>query len=153
MFVSGSYFCFDNPGALQDNFKDDLGMSTSKFVLLYSIYSWPNVILCFIGGFLLDSVFGIRLGTVIYMALTLIGQLIFASGAIIDAFWLMMLGRFVFGYVSIELCRIFEHTVVRFLHKMKDCFTTSFFFPTESVRNRWRLPRTVTQSFGSRAKN
>ncbi|XP_028046162.1 major facilitator superfamily domain-containing protein 1 isoform X2 [Monomorium pharaonis] len=93
----GSYFCFDNPGALQDNFKTDLHMSTSTFVLLYSIYSWPNVILCFIGGFLLDSVFGIRLGTVIYMGLTLIGQIIFASGAMIDAFWLMMLGRFVFG--------------------------------------------------------
>jgi len=85
---------------LQDNFKADLHMSTSKFVLLYSIYSWPNVILCFIGGFLLDSVFGIRLGTVIYMGLTLIGQIIFASGAMIDAFWLMMLGRFVFGYAS-----------------------------------------------------
>ncbi|XP_043680857.1 major facilitator superfamily domain-containing protein 1-like isoform X2 [Vespula pensylvanica] len=93
----GSYFCFDNPGALQDNFKTDLQMSTSKFVLLYSIYSWPNVILCFIGGFLLDSVFGVRLGTIIYMGLTLIGQLIFATGATINAFWLMMIGRFVFG--------------------------------------------------------
>ncbi|KAL0105712.1 hypothetical protein PUN28_015880 [Cardiocondyla obscurior] len=93
----GSYFCFDNPAALQDNFKADLHMSTSTFVWLYSIYSWPNVILCFIGGFLLDSVFGIRLGTVIYMGLTLIGQIIFASGAMIDVFWLMMLGRFIFG--------------------------------------------------------
>lgn len=93
----GSFFCFDNPGALQDNFRTDLQMPTSKFVLLYSIYSWPNVILCFIGGFLLDSVFGIRLGTVIYMGLTLIGQIIFASGAMINTFWLMMLGRFVFG--------------------------------------------------------
>lgn len=75
-------------------------MPTSKFVLLYSIYSWPNVILCFIGGFLLDSIFGIRLGTIIYMGLTLIGQIIFATGAIINVFWLMMVGRFVFGYVS-----------------------------------------------------
>ncbi|XP_015512581.1 major facilitator superfamily domain-containing protein 1 [Neodiprion lecontei] len=93
----GSYFCYDNPGALQDDFKSDLDLTTSKFVLLYSIYSWPNVIFCFIGGFLLDSVFGIRLGTVIYMGLTLIGQFIFAFGAYTDAFWVMMLGRFVFG--------------------------------------------------------
>ena len=93
----GSYFCFDNPGALQDDFKVDLQMSTSKFVLLYSIYSWPNVILCFIGGFLLDSVFGIRLGTIIYMGLTLIGQIIFATGAMVNEFWVMMVGRFVFG--------------------------------------------------------
>ncbi|XP_066582726.1 lysosomal dipeptide transporter MFSD1-like isoform X2 [Prorops nasuta] len=93
----GSYFCFDNPGALQDNFKSDLDMSTTKFVWLYSIYSWPNVVMCFIGGFLLDRVFGIRLGTIIYMGLTLIGQLIFATGAITSQFWVMMIGRFIFG--------------------------------------------------------
>ncbi|XP_058794311.1 major facilitator superfamily domain-containing protein 1-like [Phymastichus coffea] len=93
----GSYFCYDNPAALQDKFKTDLDMPASKFVLLYSIYSWPNVILCFIGGFLLDSVFGTRWGTIIYMTLTMCGQLLFATGVYLNIFWLMMLGRFVFG--------------------------------------------------------
>ena len=74
-------------------------MPASKFVLLYSIYSWPNVILCFIGGFLLDRVFGIRWGSIIYMSFTMIGQLLFATGTYVDAFWLMLLGRFLFGYV------------------------------------------------------
>lgn len=50
----GSYFCYDNPGALQNDMKNDMRLTTSQFVWLYSIYSWPNVILCFIGGFLLD---------------------------------------------------------------------------------------------------
>ncbi|XP_033208128.1 major facilitator superfamily domain-containing protein 1-like isoform X2 [Belonocnema kinseyi] len=93
----GSYFCYDNPGALQDNFTKDLNMTPSKFVLLYSIYSWPNVILCFVGGFLLDRVFGVRLGTVIYMSITMVGQFIFALGGLLNEFWLMMLGRFIFG--------------------------------------------------------
>lgn len=93
----GSYFCYDNPGALQDKFKSDLDLSTTQFVWLYSIYSWPNVILCFIGGFLIDRVFGIRLGTIIYMFILLIGQLIFATGGLINQFWLMILGRFLFG--------------------------------------------------------
>ncbi|XP_034947217.1 major facilitator superfamily domain-containing protein 1-like isoform X2 [Chelonus insularis] len=93
----GSYFCYDGPGALQDNFKSDLDMQTSQFVLLYSIYSWPNTIFCFIGGFLLDRVFGIRLGTIIYMGLALAGQVIFATGAMVNTFWMMMLGRFIFG--------------------------------------------------------
>ena len=30
------------------------------FMLLYSLYSWPNVFLCFLGGYLIDKVFGIR---------------------------------------------------------------------------------------------
>ncbi|XP_053662029.1 major facilitator superfamily domain-containing protein 1-like isoform X2 [Anopheles marshallii] len=93
----GSYFCYDNPGALQDTFKSDLDLTTTQFVMLYSIYSWPNVILCFIGGFLMDRVFGIRLGTIIYMFILLIGQLIFAMGATINLFWLMIVGRFMFG--------------------------------------------------------
>lgn len=50
----GSSFCLDNPGALQDNIKSDMGINTAQFANLYAWYSWPNVILCFIGGFLLD---------------------------------------------------------------------------------------------------
>ncbi|XP_034484091.1 major facilitator superfamily domain-containing protein 1 isoform X1 [Drosophila innubila] len=93
----GSYFCYDNPAALQEVFKRDLKLSATEFTLIYSIYSWPNVILCFLGGFLIDRLFGIRLGTIIYMLILLVGQLIFASGGILDTFWLMILGRFIFG--------------------------------------------------------
>lgn len=94
---TASYFCYDNPGALQDNFKADLDLTTTQFAMLYSIYSWPNVILCFIGGFLIDRVFGIRLGTIIYMFILMIGQLVFAFGTSSNAFYTMLLGRFIFG--------------------------------------------------------
>ncbi|XP_002062411.4 major facilitator superfamily domain-containing protein 1 [Drosophila willistoni] len=93
----GSYFCYDSPGALQSDFKRDLDLSSTQFTLIYSIYSWPNVVLCFLGGFLIDRLFGIRLGTIIYMVILLAGQLLFATGAIYDAFWLMIVGRFIFG--------------------------------------------------------
>lgn len=93
----GSYFCYDNPGALRDHFKPDLDINTTQFTLLYSIYSWPNVVLCFIGGFLIDRVFGIRMGTIIYLFVLLVGQILFATGAILDRFWIMVVGRFIFG--------------------------------------------------------
>ncbi|XP_072936747.1 lysosomal dipeptide transporter MFSD1-like [Epargyreus clarus] len=93
----GSYFCYDSPAALADNFKSDVHLSTSQFTLLYSIYSWPNVILCFIGGYLVDRYFGVRLGTIIYVAIVFVGSVIFALGAYINAFWVMILGRFIFG--------------------------------------------------------
>lgn len=41
--------------------------------------------------------FGIRFGTILYMFILMIGQLIVACGALLDAFWLMVLGRFIFG--------------------------------------------------------
>ncbi|XP_054284429.1 major facilitator superfamily domain-containing protein 1-like [Macrosteles quadrilineatus] len=93
----GSYFCYDNPGAIQNKFTEDMGLSTAEFTLLYSVYSWPNVVLCFVGGFLIDRVFGVRLGTVLYAFIVVIGQLVFAYGAYANSFALMLVGRFIFG--------------------------------------------------------
>ncbi|XP_072524601.1 lysosomal dipeptide transporter MFSD1 isoform X1 [Salminus brasiliensis] len=93
----GSYFCYDNPAALQKQVMQDMQLNTSKFMQLYAWYSWPNVVLCFLGGFLLDRVFGIRFGTVIFSLFVCVGQVIFALGALVNQFWLMEFGRFVFG--------------------------------------------------------
>ena len=41
-------------------------VNTTKFMLRYAWYSWPNVVLCFFGGFLIDQPFGIRWGTIIF---------------------------------------------------------------------------------------
>ncbi|KAG8001954.1 Major facilitator superfamily domain-containing protein 1 [Nibea albiflora] len=58
----GSYFCYDNPAALQTQVIRDLNLNTKEFMQLYAWYSWPNVVLCFFGGFLIDRVFGISIG-------------------------------------------------------------------------------------------
>ena len=67
---------------------------------LYSVYSWPNVILPLLGGYFSD-VFGVRLTTVIFALLILIGQIIFAVGITIEddntAWGVMLFGRVVFG--------------------------------------------------------
>ncbi|XP_045610044.2 lysosomal dipeptide transporter MFSD1 isoform X1 [Procambarus clarkii] len=93
----GSYFCYDTPGSLQDHIKDDMNVNTLQFASLYSLYSWPNVVLCFVGGFLIDRVFGIRMGTIIFSTIVTLGQFIYAMGGIINQFWMMQVGRFVFG--------------------------------------------------------
>lgn len=72
-------------------------LTTTEFAALYSIYSWPNVVLCFFGGFLIDRWFGIRLGAIIFSFFILAGQLVFALGAITNKYWLALLGRFIFG--------------------------------------------------------
>ena len=104
---SGSYFCYDGPGALQDEIETDMGISVAQFSALYAWYSWPNVILCFFGGFLIDRVFGIRLGAIIFSVFILLGQLIFAFGAFINLYWVMCLGRFVLVLYLILIFEIF----------------------------------------------
>ncbi|XP_066251245.1 major facilitator superfamily domain-containing protein 1-like [Euwallacea similis] len=99
----GSSFCYDNPGALQDHFKKDLNITETQYTILYSIYSWPNTIMCFFGGFLIDRVFGIRTGSSLFMGLTLIGQLIFTFAVYLNQYWMLIMGRFVFGVGSESL--------------------------------------------------
>jgi dipeptide/tripeptide permease len=96
----GSYFCYDNPAALQDNFKKDLKITTATFTAFYSWYSWPNVVLCFFGGFLIDRVFGIRLGAIVFSSFVVAGQIVFASGALLNNILIMNAGRFIFGFVK-----------------------------------------------------
>ncbi|XP_068224534.1 lysosomal dipeptide transporter MFSD1-like isoform X2 [Palaemon carinicauda] len=93
----GSYFSYDSPGSLQDQIKDDMHVNTVQFASLYSLYSWPNVILSFLGGFLIDRLFGIRIGTLVFSAIVTASQFVYALGAFIDQFWVMQLARFLFG--------------------------------------------------------
>ena len=93
----GSYFCYDNPGALQSEIKTSLNITTTQFSNLYAWYCWPNVVLPIVGGFLMDRVLGIRLGTMVFALFIVIGQIIFAFGGFLDQLWVMEIGRFVFG--------------------------------------------------------
>ena len=93
----GSYFCYDNPAALQASIENDMHVNKEHFMFLYSWYSWPNVVLCFFGGFLIDRVFGIRIGTLVFSVFVLVGQVVFALGAYYGSFTTMIVGRFIFG--------------------------------------------------------
>ncbi len=93
----GTYFCYDIPAALQDVFIQQLDMSFTQFTMLYSFYSIPNILFGFIGGVLIDRVFGIRIGTIIFSSIVTTGQLIFAIGAFTNQLWIIYLGRFIFG--------------------------------------------------------
>lgn len=93
----GSYFCYDNPAALQAIIERDLQVNKEKFMNLYAWYSWPNVVMCFFGGFLIDRIFGIRLGTLVFSMFVMAGQVVFALGAYFSSFNMMIAGRFIFG--------------------------------------------------------
>lgn len=49
-------------------------VDVTEYSLLYAVYDWPNVILAFLGGFLIDRFWGVRIGTVIFLLLVCLGQ-------------------------------------------------------------------------------
>ena len=93
----GTYFCYDGPAALQKQILTDMNVNKESFMTLYAWYSWPSVVMSLCGGFLIDKVFGVRMGAIIFALFITAGQLVFGMGAYLDKFWLMKAGRCIFG--------------------------------------------------------
>ena len=98
----GAYYCFDIPQALEVYIKDELNINNSKYNLLYSIFSIPNIIIPFISSFIIIKI-GDRLSIIILSMLLIIGQSIILVGGINRIFSFMLLGRIFFGIGSVTL--------------------------------------------------
>ena len=79
-----------------------MGINSSQYNILDSVYLWLNTFFPICGGVLIDRTFGIRIAMVTFCALICIGQLIVAIGGFVNLFWLMVFGRFVFGYIHFQ---------------------------------------------------
>jgi len=71
---------------------------------MYSIYSWPNTIQPFIGGYLIDNVLGPRKAAILFCSLVALGTAIVALSTTLEfphgsfmPFYIAVCGRFVFG--------------------------------------------------------
>lgn len=102
----GSYAVYDLPGAIgigrsasfESLFSEhDRSFTNEMNQALYSVYSWPNMVLAFGGGILIDNVLGLRKGLMLFTTLVLLGQAIFNIGVWQVSYPTMLAGRFVFG--------------------------------------------------------
>ncbi|KAF9583166.1 hypothetical protein BGW38_010118 [Lunasporangiospora selenospora] len=100
LLLFGNYYSYDTPAALNVQLREWLGTdyATHQFHLnlLYSVYSFPNIILPLLGGVLIDRL-SVSLMLVIFSVLICVGTAIFAIGVSFKAIWVMILGRLVFG--------------------------------------------------------
>ncbi|XP_076154722.1 lysosomal dipeptide transporter MFSD1 [Alosa pseudoharengus] len=123
LLTFGSYFCFDIPSVLQDQFQgkltcpnatvtngtsqnttevcvEGLGMTPQEYNLLYAIYAWTNAVVVIMAGFLIDKL-GNRFGVFLFSFLTVLGSAIFALGSHFEGtsalLPLMLTGRLLFG--------------------------------------------------------
>ena len=72
-------------------------INSTSFSILNSVYSWPNIFIPIVCGFLLDRMYGIRIGTIILSLILCIGQLIVAVGGMYKKFPVVFTGRVVYG--------------------------------------------------------
>ena len=97
----GNCYSYDIPAALYSRLYDAMISSSNHysfetyFNLLYTCYSVPNVILPLFGGKIVDQ-FG-ALSTILFTTIVLIGQTLFTIGVEQRLWWVMLLGRTVYG--------------------------------------------------------
>jgi MFS family permease len=118
LMMVGSYYCFDNPSALNKQLElyftslvkekhqmthDEWTGAWTGLNMLYAIYSAPNILLPFFGGYFTDK-YGARVVNIVCSSFILAGQVLVAMGAQAESFYLMLFGRFVFGLGGESLC-------------------------------------------------
>jgi hypothetical protein len=84
--------------------------TASYLIKKLTLRSYPNIILAFFGGFLIDRVLGIRASALIFCTLIFLGQLVFAVGVQMREYWMCLLGRFIFGLGGENLAVSQVHT-------------------------------------------
>lgn len=100
LMMIGNYYCYDIPAALNSQMDEYFGKPSdfeTLFSLLYTVYSVPNIILPFFGGYFIDRL-GVRVCMIVFSLCITVGQLVFALGLSIKSWPLMFLGRIIFGF-------------------------------------------------------
>ena len=86
----------NTPSSIQQAVIQWYGISNLEFGMLYSIYNLPNIALSLLTGLLIDRI-GIRQGTLLFMSLILLGQIIFVLATYYSNYSLALAGRFLLG--------------------------------------------------------
>lgn len=89
----GNYYIYDSISPLADVLKAQLGFSDVNIGTLMAIYSFPNIIMVVIGGFVIDRI-GARKSVLIFSLLIVLGTIITALRGNIYS---MATGRLIFG--------------------------------------------------------
>jgi len=97
----GVFYCQDIPSIVKEDFiafieKQSPGNSDYYFNLMYSTYSFPNIILPILSGILIDKI-GYGLPLIIFSGLNFLGNAIVCAGIHVNSIFVVLLGRCVFG--------------------------------------------------------
>jgi MFS family permease len=89
----GSYYAFDCIGPLAPLLTRQLHFTDSNIGLLQAVYSFPNIVMVLIGGWIIDRIGAMR-SVMLFAVVTFIGLVITALTPLL---WVMALGRLVVG--------------------------------------------------------
>ena len=90
-------FVMDAPGGIERTIIQVMQIDVTHYNLFYSVYSWPTTVTTFLLGILIDRYLGLRLGSIVFVTVAALGQLVFTVGGYLDSFPTMVVARFISG--------------------------------------------------------
>ncbi|MFQ5817246.1 MAG: MFS transporter [Terriglobia bacterium] len=147
LMLVGNYFAYDSIGALAPLIIEGMQIGREQIGMLYSFYSWPNLVMVFIGGFLVDR-FGTRPMSLVFSGLIVLGATLVAAAPV---FWLMLVGRTIFG-IGAESLIVCQSAILAKWFKGKElafAFGLALTFMRLGTLFSFNTEAWIAQSFGS----
>ncbi len=90
-------FCMDFPAGIQATIIKVMELDNTQYDLIFSAYSWPDIVMSIVGTVIVDKYLGMRRGLCIFSCILLTGQSIMCVGAYANSFPMLLCGRVVLG--------------------------------------------------------
>ena len=118
-YIQGTtLYAIEKLGGIENTIIQVMRIDATQYNLLFSAFTWPNIILCLIGGIVIDRFLGLSRGFILVTLLSLLGEIIFVVGAFVDSFLIMLIGRFILGSgAKLLLVVIHAYEAIWFLGK------------------------------------
>ncbi len=100
---------YDTPGAISSCLKSAFNQNDAGIIVLYEVYSWPNVILTLIGGYIVDHLGLLRM-TLVFSGLVTLGQPLLGVGVQISSYNVEVIGRTIYGLGG-ETLKVAQNTL------------------------------------------
>ncbi|CAD8146157.1 unnamed protein product [Paramecium octaurelia] len=121
LLMVGNNYAFDIPQALEIPIEKEFKLTQTQFNLLYSIFAVPNIGLSIGGGIMIDRMGG-RWGVFTFSLMLGLSQLFIAFGGCYQKYYMMLVGRAIFGIAS-DLLHIAVFKVIA--RRMPHCLGTA----------------------------
>ncbi|OAF70469.1 hypothetical protein A3Q56_01777 [Intoshia linei] len=109
---TGVIFSFDALTALSKHLANfPPGIDNIKLMNLFSCYSYPNIVLPFFIGYIIDRFIGIQNGTILFASIVFVGYTIEVCSVLFSAYWTMCVGRVIFG-IGAESMQITQYKYI-----------------------------------------
>ena len=90
-------FCADFPAGIQSTTIKVMKLDNTKYNMLFSAYTWPDIVMSILGTVMVGKYLGMRRGIIVFTGVVFAGQVTVSIGAYTNSFEVMLFGRILLG--------------------------------------------------------